>query len=265
MAASYIPELDSGAVDRKVLTEVYDTDKHAVAGVTYVNGAIVATANPWPVTSATLSTSAKQDSELALLGTIDADTSVLSGAIVTRSVSPSAGQTGLAGLAVLDAALTDQSGSDADGEMTPIRTDTYGATWVQMAGALDSVVDSVAVGVRTTGGATPYYNSDLDENKVAMKGSAGTVYGWHFVNLTAADLFVRFWDVASGSVTNGTTAPTFVIPVPVSSTVHGGVTVCWPMGIAFATAITIACSTTTGTSGTAGPATSGFSATILYK
>jgi len=55
MAASFISELDSAAVAKKVLTELLDTDKHAPAGVIYANGLIVSTAAPYPVGGTLLS------------------------------------------------------------------------------------------------------------------------------------------------------------------------------------------------------------------
>lgn len=171
---------------------------------------------------------------------------------------------------------TDQASSDnshmqiiklaysADGVKTPVQADVNGML-VQIGSGSVTATGSLSLTGATTGGLSIYNNVDLDETKVAMKASAGTVYGWHLVNLTAADLFFKLWDVASGSVTVGTTAPTLVIPVPVSSTVHGGVTVSIPAGLAFATAITIACVTGVTTAGSSGPATNGFTAAVWYK
>jgi hypothetical protein len=87
---------------------------------------------------------AKQDAQTAILTTIDADTGSIAGAVAARSSTPGAAATGQIGLAVLDIALTDQSGSDADGELTPQRVDTYGSTWVTLSTALSASVDSIA-------------------------------------------------------------------------------------------------------------------------
>lgn len=89
-------------------------------------------------------TAAKQDEQTALLTSISTDTGVVAGAVAARSATPSASQPGSVSLAVLDAALTDQSGSDADGELTPQRVDTYGSTWVTLSTALSASVDSIA-------------------------------------------------------------------------------------------------------------------------
>lgn len=48
----------------------------------------------------------------------------------------------------------------------------------------------------------------------AVKASAGNLFGFSFVNNTAAAVFLSFWNVATGSVTLGTTAPTCVFVLP---------------------------------------------------
>ena len=56
--------------------------------------------------------------------------------------------------------------------------------------------------------------SAASTNLTSVKSSAGQVYGWQFSDAAAYWVYVHFYNVASGSVTVGTTAPTFTIGVP---------------------------------------------------
>ncbi len=109
-------------------------------------------------------------------------------------------------------------------------------------------------------GLTRYKETDLNETKSAVKASAGTMHSIIIDNTAnGAASFVKLYDVASGSVTVGTTAPDWIFKVPASTkrsiTFMDG-------GIAFATALTAACVTAGGTAGTTGP-TSDVDVTIL--
>jgi hypothetical protein len=85
------------------------------------------------------------------------------------------------------------------------------------------------------------YQSGLTTTKVAVKASAGNFAGWHIQNPNNAISYIQVFNVASASVTLGSTSPTFVITVPANG---------WedfePVlpGIAFSTAITLAATTT---------------------
>lgn len=89
-------------------------------------------------------------------------------------------------------------------------------------------------------GTTPYWNAALNSTKQAVKASAGRVYGWHIQNPNTVDAYVQFWDLASGSVTVGTTAPTFALWIPAM----GGLDTDWTPPINFLTAITAAATLT---------------------
>jgi hypothetical protein len=102
-------------------------------------------------------------------------------------------------------------------------------------GTTNAVVDTPV----TTGGLSIITGS-VGATATAIKASAGQLYGYHLFNTTAAVAYVQIFNVASGSVTLGTTAPTLSIGIPAS----GGVTVNFDKGIAFSTAISFACTTT---------------------
>jgi len=108
-------------------------------------------------------------------------------------------------------------------------------------GTTNAVVDTPV-----TSGGLSIVTGSVGATATAIKASAGQLYGYHLFNTTAAVAYVQIFNVATGSVTLGTTAPTMSIGIPAS----GGVTVNFDKGIAFSTAISFACTTTrTGSSG----------------
>lgn len=91
----------------------------------------------------------------------------------------------------------------------------------------------------------------------AVKASSAVVYSISVNNAAnAAASYVKLWNVASGSVTVGTTAPDLIIYVPgLSTIVQNWFTLSAP-GITLATAVSMACVTTGGTAGTTPPGSS---------
>ena len=107
-----------------------------------------------------------------------------------------------------------------------------------------NLIGNVGIGVRTSGGATPFYNLDVDETEDAIKASAGQLYELYCNNTTAAQLFVKLYDATVANVVVGTTTPVMTIPVPANNDLDGGGVVrSWPMGLVFTAAITIAATT----------------------
>ena len=105
-----------------------------------------------------------------------------------------------------------------------------------------------------------FTDSDNAEVKAAVKASSTTIYAIDVDNsANAAATFTKLWNVASGSVTVGTTAPDMIILAPANTRV--GIPI--PQGLAFGTALTIASLTTAGTAGTTGP-TSDVIVRIVY-
>jgi hypothetical protein len=95
-----------------------------------------------------------------------------------------------------------------------------------------------------TAGCTSFYDEDLDETKVAADAGAVGIYAIAAFNTTAAPLFLQLFNVASGSVTVGTTKPTnqFVIPGNADSD-GAGFTLSFPIPLYYDTALTVACTT----------------------
>jgi hypothetical protein len=97
-----------------------------------------------------------------------------------------------------------------------------------------------------TSGGLSYLAGSIGATKTAIKASAGQIYGWYFYNANASVAYVQIFNLGTGSVTLGTTAPDLAFGIPASS----GANVEISNGIAFSTAITIAVTTTrTGSTG----------------
>lgn len=88
------------------------------------------------------------------------------------------------------------------------------------------------------------YSASVNATKAQVKGSAGTVFGWSILNTTSAIAYCQVFDKASASVTVGTTAPDYVIPIPANSTTGAGSNIFSEKGWSHANGITIACTTT---------------------
>jgi len=117
----------------------------------------------------------------------------------------------------------------------------------------------------TAGGAIPYKNLDVDESEDEVKGSAGQIYMIHAMNMTADPLYLKFYNAAAADVTVGTTVPTMTFPVPTLATTNGaGFTVGIPNGMAFGTAITIACTTGLADNDSGAPAANAMVVNLAY-
>jgi hypothetical protein len=96
----------------------------------------------------------------------------------------------------------------------------------------------------------PFFDSDGDNSSQALKASPGVLYALEVSNPNSADAYIQLFDVASGSVTVGSTTPTLSLFVPAGDgTKDGAMDKYWTHGIKFNTAITFACTTTATGSG----------------
>src|SRR6266480_1019141 len=87
----------------------------------------------------------------------------------------------------------------------------------------------------------------------AVKASSGTVYYIDIDNsANASPSYVKMWNVASGSVTVGATAPNMIEMAPGLARIRIPI----PAGIVFDTAISAACTVEPGTAGTTNPSSS---------
>lgn len=200
-----------------------------------------------------------QDSQTAILTTIDTDT----GAMATDLAAIEVLLTGIGAdtdaiktaTQLIDNAISGSemqvdvvaalpAGTNAIGKLAANSGVDIGDVDVTSIAAGSNLIGNVGIGVRTSGGATPFYNLDVDESEDAIKATAGQLYEIYCNNTTAAQIFVKLYNATTANVTVGTTTPVMVIPVPGNADSDGaGVVRQWPMGLAFDTAITIAATT----------------------
>ena|SRR5260221_500120 len=87
----------------------------------------------------------------------------------------------------------------------------------------------------TTGGSTPYHLvSAASTNATSVKGSAGQVYNYNFLNTNAAIRYVKLFNKASAP-TVGTDTPVKTFQVPATGQLAGS----FPVGSVFATGIAL--------------------------
>lgn len=143
---------------------------------------------------------------------------------------------------------------------------TQSGTWtVQPGNAANTTPWLMNNTASATGGAASYSatggtgNALLTNTAIAVKTSAGSLFGVNFVNTGASAAYVQVFDAAAGSVTLGATVPKLSFWVPAGGAWEEKFSA---FGVAFATAITVA-ATATATGSTA-PAI-GIIANITFK
>jgi hypothetical protein len=119
----------------------------------------------------------------------------------------------------------------------------------------------VTIQPHTQGGLSAFFSIDLDESEEDIKGTAGQIYGWYFMNLHSATLYLRFYNATAANTTVGTTAAIMVIPVPAGAAAN----VAFPNGIAFDTALCAAVTTGIAANDTGAPAANVFVLNLFYK
>lgn len=195
---------------------------------------------------------AKQDAQTAILTTIDGDTGAIAGLLTSmdadtsdlasmvqaRSSTPGATKPGLMAYGVRDDALS--ASADAEDEASPFLLDANGALWVQLAGALSSLVDSVRLGLPAGATAVPYkylrvttasagvdvWDPTLDH--IAVK--------WYTITWQGANACrITLWQGANADTafTDGTDRVLFDINLDANA--NGGVTFAFPADLPWVT------------------------------
>lgn len=99
-------------------------------------------------------------------------------------------------------------------------TATQAGTWTVQVGNTANTTPILATPCPSTSAtaALSSLNVNASGALTALKGSVGNLHGFSILNNTASPVFLSFWNVAVGSVTLGTTAPTMVFCIPASGT-----------------------------------------------
>jgi hypothetical protein len=113
------------------------------------------------------------------------------------------------------------------------------------------------VKVQTPANETIFTDTSITSAVDAIKASSALLY-WVSIDNSAnvASSYVKLYNLASGSVTVGTTAPDEIIYVPGSSVITKLFFTGANPGVTFGTALSAACVTTGGTAGTSNPSSS---------
>jgi hypothetical protein len=114
----------------------------------------------------------------------------------------------------------------------------------------------------TTGGWSKITALAQTTTKKAVKASAGTFGGYYAFNPNTAATYIQVFDVASASVTLGSTAPDMVFCIPGNASGGAAANLEFTNGVNMATAITLACTTTA--TGSTAPST-GLDLTLFFK
>lgn len=232
-----------------------------------------------------------------LLGTIDADTGTVAGAVSgsemqvdvvaslpagdnnignvdIASAIPAGsnaigtveiGATSLSALETVSIGSAIPAGNNNIGDVDiasalPAGSNNIGDVDVLTIAAGTNAIGNVGVVPRTTGGLTIFRTLDADETEEEVKATAGQVFGWYLYNDGAAEVYVKFYNATAANVTVGSTTPVLTIPVPAGAAAN----VFSSVGIAFGTAITVAATTGVADADTAAPAANQVVANVFY-
>lgn len=169
--------------------------------------------------------------KLWVAGTVPEDVAHIAGESITRS-----------GVRRID---TPASSAGSSGDWATMDASAEGAIWSTLTPT-------------TTGGASIHKTDALVATAVAVKASAGNIYGYHIYNPNSSDIYIHVYNIAQGSVTVGTSSRTISMVVPAL----GVLDAVFPMPLGFSTAITVAATTTL--TGNTAPGT-GLVTNIYYK
>lgn len=166
-----------------------------------------------------------------LLTTIDGDTGTLAAAVSGTEMQ-------------VDVVAALPAGTNAIGKLAANSGVDIGDVDVTSISAGSNAIGNVGLIGRTSGGMIIFRSIDIDETEEEVKATAGQVFSISAFNTTAAPLYLKFYNATAANTTVGTTTPvlTFVVPGNADSDGAGFV---WnnPIGLAFGTAITVACTT----------------------
>ncbi|QEL14801.1 hypothetical protein [Limnoglobus roseus] len=252
---------DSAAADKSIIAYNDGTSSAFAHPLLDSTGAIIspATSGNQTAGNASLATIATNTSGLATATAQAAGNSSLA-SIATNTTGAATAAAQATGNSSLASVATNTANIPAKGQATM-------ANSLPIAIASDQPAVPVAMTANTAGGTSTFCangaaggNALLTSTPVAVKASAGNLYGFDFVNTGNAAAYVQIFDLAVGSVTLGTTAPKLSKWVPAGGSWEekfGG-----EGKISFANAIVMAATSTP--SGSTTPAT-GILANVTFK
>lgn len=147
----------------------------------------------------------------------------------------------------------------ANQQTVPFRVDNDGTLHVTSTVASGTVQPIAG----TTGGATPYFvQPTASDNHAVIKNGAGTAYGIMATNNSVTINYLRLYNAGTGF--NGCNSATGLL-TQVAILPSGGITVAFPVGMAFATGLSICVTSGYATNDTTNATASAMSVTVLYN
>jgi len=126
-----------------------------------------------------------------------------------------------------------------------------------------NTIGDVNLTAAARGGYSIYFANALKATVQTVSSSAGKFAGCTLINTDSAPVYLQCFDT-TGTVTLGTTTPTFVIPFPANSTAANGIAdrLTFDVGVTLSNGLKVA-ATTTATGSTA--SANGLTGSIFYK
>lgn len=191
-------------------------------------------------------------------------------------VNPIAGQAGVAGGSGTVSSLTQRvvlatdvalpAGTNGIGKLTANSGVDIGDVDVTSISAGSNLIGDVGLQGRASGGLDIFRSLDIDESEEEVKATAGTLYWVHAVNLTASKRYLKFYNATAANTTVGTTTPVLTLVIPTAGDTNGcGFLFAVPQGLAFSTAISVACTTGLADADTSAPGANDVVINIGYK
>jgi hypothetical protein len=110
----------------------------------------------------------------------------------------------------------------------------------------------------TSGGLSMYRNIDLGSTGQVVKNEAGQLYGYFLFNASSGTLYFKFYDKATAATSSDT--PKLTLPIPAG----GGANVSFPIGLAYASGISVRCVTGVADNNTTSPGSNEAICNVLY-
>lgn len=188
-----------------------------------------------------------------LLTTIDADTGTLAGAVSGTEMQ-------------VDVVGALPAGTNAIGKLAANSGVDIGDVDVTSISAGSNLIGDVGLQGRTSGGLTIFRSIDIDESEEEVKATAGTLYTIAAFNRTAGPLYLKFYNLTAANTTVGTSTPVLTFVVPGNADSDGaGFILTNPLGFAFDTAITVACTGAVADNDTTAPGANDCVINLGYK
>lgn len=184
----------------------------------------------------------------AVLDAIEADTTIIAGAVAATHMQ-------------CDIVGALPAGTAAIGKLAANSGVDIGDVDILSIAAGDNNIGNVDVATLPGSSELIFRSIDLDESEEEVKATAALLYGWYIFNAAAVTQYVKLYNLTAANTTVGTSTPVMTIPVPAGAAAN----VEFTNGIAFATALTAAATTGVADADTGAPAANSLIINLFYK